>query len=107
MALSGRRNMNTNSSRLECCTGKIVRSGGDFEDRKYALYLFRRVGDPTQSQILVRCVDLRAVHVDNEKQVRSAVEPESSIHSLVFVAGKCGVRVDHEGLNVVLDEKSE
>lgn len=61
--------MNTDSSRFKCCTGKIARGGGDLEDRKYALYLFRRVGDPTQSHILVRCVDLRAVHVDDDEQV--------------------------------------
>lgn len=59
--------MNTNSSRFERYTGKIARGGGDLVDRNYALHLFCRVGDPAQSHILVGCVNLRAVHVDNDK----------------------------------------
>lgn len=66
-----------------------------------------RVGDRAKSNLLPRHVHLRVDQVGNEEQIRSAVVPETSIHTQVVVAGICGVRVDDEWLNELRGENSE
>lgn len=100
---SGLRSENTNISRFEIETSGVQILRG----RIYALYLRRRIGDPAQSNILPRDVDVRTGHVDNEKKVCSAVVPKTGIHALVVIVGVLGSWVDEERLDVFFNENRD
>jgi hypothetical protein len=98
-----RRSVNTNIPRFEVKTSSI----GILQGRIYLFYLCRPIGDTGQSNVLPRDVDLRTSHVDNKKQVCSAVVPETGVHVFVVVISVRGKWVDEEGLDDFFSENGD
>ena len=98
---SGRRSVNTNTSRPEVEASSI----GILRDREDALHLRRRVRDPPEPDLSPRDVGRCIDRVRNEKQVCGAVVPQTSVHAVVVVYRVRRGRVDEEGLDDLLDEQ--